>query len=227
MTRLVVFAFAIAFGAWSLGGVDAYYGYGLEAAISKASVDPLAENDTFTSLTPYLLRLLSHPVNFDVDKKKEELLALESTTLLRVKLVGFSEDHRRLSLLQTQLSKYIDTLNPDVHANVIGHEPHRMMSKIRISLEVEKIQGDLGEKIHDALHQEISKVRTKSQVYGFFLVICRVKHLQLYCLKELIVNVVPDSANFLLHISVERDGHARWSHFLFEYFTQIHKKELC
>lgn len=157
MTRLVVFAFAIAFGAWSLGGVDAYYGYGLEAAISKASVDPLAENDTFTSLTPYLLRLLSHPVNFDVDKKKEELLALESTTLLRVKLVGFSEDHRRLSLLQTQLSKYIDTLNPDVHANVIGHEPHRMMSKIRISLEVEKIQGDLGEKIHDALHQEISK----------------------------------------------------------------------
>jgi hypothetical protein len=41
---------------------------------------------------------------------------------------------------------------------VIGHVPHRMMTKTRISLEVERIQGDLGEKIHDAIHQSITKV---------------------------------------------------------------------
>jgi hypothetical protein len=142
------------------GGVDAGYGYGygLEAAVSKASVDPLGEDDTFSALSLPLLRLLSQPVGFDVDKKREELLALESTTLLRVRLVGFSEDRRRLTQLESQLIKYIGALNPDVHANVIGHVPHRMMTKTRISLEVERIQGDLGEKIHDAIHQSITKV---------------------------------------------------------------------
>jgi hypothetical protein len=139
-------------------GVDGYgYGYGLEAAISRATEDPLAEVDTFAALAPPLLRLLSHPVGFDVDKKKEEILSLESTTLLRVRLVGFSEDRRRLAQLESQLSKYVDALNHDIYTNVIGHEPHRMVAKTRLSLEVERIQGDLGEKIHGAIGQAISQ----------------------------------------------------------------------
>lgn len=152
--------------------VEAFgYGYGLEAAIARASEDPLAEEDTFASLSPSLLRLLSHPVGFDTEKKKEELLALESTTLLRVRLVGFSEDRRSLSHLQSQLSKYVDALNPDVYANVIGHEPHRMMAKTRMSVEVERVQGDLGEKIHGAIGEFISKVWTSAQPSMFFFVL--------------------------------------------------------
>lgn len=157
---------------WSLlllvGGVDGYgYGYGLEAAISRAREDPLAEVDTFAALSAPLLRLLSHPVGFDVDKKKEEILSLESTTLLRVRLVGFSEDRRRLSQLESQLSKYVDALNHDIYTNVIGHEPHRMVARTRISLEVERIQGDLGEKIHGAIGQAISQVCSKSLLLIF------------------------------------------------------------
>ena len=160
--RLAVLLVAIA--PWL--GVDAGYGYGygLEAAVSKASVDPLGETDTFSDLSPALLRLLAHPVGYDVDKKREELLALESTSLLRVRLVGFSEDRRRLTQLESQLSKYVGALNPDVHMNVIGHEPHRMLAKTRISLEVERIQGDLGEKIHDAIQGFITKVCSNSLV---------------------------------------------------------------
>lgn len=143
------------------------YGYGLEAAISRAAEDPRAEHDTFASLTPSLLRLLSHPVGFDIDKKKEELLALESITLVKVRLVGFSEDRRRLTQLESQLMKYIDALNPDIHANVIGHEPHRMLAKTRVSFEVERIQGDLGEKIHGAISQHISKVCPNARFFCF------------------------------------------------------------
>ena len=134
------------------------YGYELEAAVSKASVDPLGEDDTFSALLPPLLCLLSQPVEFNVDKKREELLALESTTLLLVRLVGFSEDRHRLTQLESQLIKYISALNPDVHANVTSRVPHWMMAKTWISVEIERIQGDLGEKIHNAIHQSITKV---------------------------------------------------------------------
>lgn len=135
----VVFVFVIVFGVWSLGGVDVYYGYGLEVVIFKVSVDFLVENDIFISLIFYFLCFFLYFVNFDVDKKKEEFLVLEFIILLRVKLVGFSEDYCRFLLLQMQLLKYIDILNLDVYVNVIGYELYCMMFKICIFLEVEKI----------------------------------------------------------------------------------------
>lgn len=159
MLSLVIAVLVIALGGCEVGRVVAEFGgYGLEAALYQGMKDPLAQNDTFLSLSPALKRLLSHPAGFDVDAKREALLAMESSTLLRVKLVGFSEDRKRLSHLESQLTKYIEALNQDIHANVIGHEPHRLMAKTRITLEVEKVYDDLGERIHDAIDQNIRKV---------------------------------------------------------------------
>jgi hypothetical protein len=132
--------------------------YGLETAVYGAKTDPLGEKDIFLTLPPAIKRRLSNPVNFDTDEKLRTLGSLESTTLIHVKLVGFSSEHHRLSVLESELGAYLASLTQDLHASIIGHAQHKLIPKTKITVEVGRVQENLAEKIHAAIDQHIENV---------------------------------------------------------------------
>jgi len=132
--------------------------YGLETAVYGAKTDPLGEKDIFLTLPPGIKRRLSNPVNFDTDEKLRTLGSLESTTLIHVKLVGFSSEHHRLSVLESELGAYLASLTQDLHASVIGHAQHKLIPKTKITVEVGRVQENLAEKIHAAIDQHIENI---------------------------------------------------------------------
>ncbi|BBN17816.1 hypothetical protein MPTK1_7g17090 [Marchantia polymorpha subsp. ruderalis] len=134
---------------WKVAGSS---GYGLDSALNQAQSDPLADDDIFLSLSPALKNFLVKNPNFDTNKKVQALAGFESTTVINVKLVGFpGDDDRSKQQLETQLSRYIDALNQELRVSVIGSEPHELMVKTKITVEVTRVGRQLTDKVYSAV----------------------------------------------------------------------------
>ncbi|KAL3679211.1 hypothetical protein R1sor_022167 [Riccia sorocarpa] len=133
-------------------------GYGLDTSLYQAANDPLADQDIFPTLSPALKNFLVKNPSFDLGKKIESLSGFESTTLIIVKLVGFpGDDDRGRQQLQLQLARYIDSLNQEVRVGVIGSEPHELMIKTKITVEVTRVGRQLTDKVHTAVKAHLDK----------------------------------------------------------------------
>lgn len=129
--------------------------YGLDSALSLAHVDPLAQNDSFLSLSLPQKRLLAQSGPSDAHSKIRSLLSLESTVPITVKLVGFSPADR--FQLENQFSHYIDVLSRDDKVKVIGGDSHDLMIRSKATLVVEPIASQLADTIYDAIEKELGK----------------------------------------------------------------------
>ncbi|KAJ7570454.1 hypothetical protein O6H91_01G120500 [Diphasiastrum complanatum] len=128
--------------------------FGLDSAFSQSHLDPLAVNDTFVTLSPALKNLLLRPSNFDADQMRDHLHSLQSTTLVTVKLVGFSSSDR--SQLESQFSRLLEAFNQHEHVSIIGANPHKLMIRSRIDLQVTRASPQLADTIFQAIENHLA-----------------------------------------------------------------------
>ncbi|KAL2613662.1 hypothetical protein R1flu_025354 [Riccia fluitans] len=153
---LLAVVISILCNGWKVECISA--SYGLDTAINQAASDPLAEQDIFATLSPALKNFLVKNPSFDVNKKIETVSGFESTTLINVKLVGFpGDDDRARQHLELQLSRHIDSLNQELRIGVIGTEPHELMIKTKITVEVTRVGRQLTEKVYTAVKTHLDK----------------------------------------------------------------------
>ncbi|PIA27951.1 hypothetical protein AQUCO_07400056v1 [Aquilegia coerulea] len=124
---------------------------GLDSYLNQQShIDPQATNDTFQSLSSSLKKSLSSQSFSHVSSLISNLLSLQITIPLHIKLVGsFSPESHSL------LSTFISNTQFSDQFNVIGSDPHHL--SIKHSLHLDVTHSSLSVKIFDAIKSEIDQ----------------------------------------------------------------------
>ncbi|KAJ7557779.1 hypothetical protein O6H91_04G009600 [Diphasiastrum complanatum] len=128
--------------------------FGLDSTLSQWHLDPLALNDTFLTLPPAVKSLLLRPSNFDTNQKLDQLRSLQCTTLVNIKLVGFSSGDR--SQLESQFIRHLEAFNQDGHVRIIGADYHKLTMRARIDLQVTRASQQLADRIYEAIEKHLA-----------------------------------------------------------------------
>lgn len=155
MGRTAAFAFILSVLASLVQGNPSFSFYGLDSVLSQVQIDPLAQNDSFLSLSASQKRILGQSGTFDTQKKIDSLLSFETTLPITVKLVGFSSEDR--SQLEIQFTHYIDVVSRDEKVKIVGGDAHELVVLPKPALTVEPTSSKLADTIYDAISKQLEK----------------------------------------------------------------------
>lgn len=111
--------------------------------------DPLGEKDTFATLPAHVKKAWSREEHPGAGAKRKRLLDLEAATVIDVKLVGFDADGAGgLTLKESDLSKYLETLRSDGHVQVLYGEENELAVRTKLRFHVSKPASGLASSIH-------------------------------------------------------------------------------